>query len=91
MQGGAKGSQNAERDGCCCSAQFLLFIQSRSPRHGMMLPTFRVGFLTSINLIHINPHSFALKLISVVILDTVKLTININDDIVYISTPMQIF
>lgn len=44
-------SQEAERDEHWCSASFLLFMQSRTPAHGVVLPTFRVDLPTSVSLI----------------------------------------
>ena len=40
-------SQEAERDGCWCSAHCLLFIQSRTPAHRMALPTLHGSSLLS--------------------------------------------
>ena len=43
--------QSISRDECWCSAHFLLFLQSRTPTHRMVPPTFRVTFpLSSSNL-----------------------------------------
>lgn len=45
---GGTHSQEAEGDGCWCSAH--VFIQSRTPVHGMVPPTFRMGLPTSTHL-----------------------------------------
>lgn len=37
--------QEAERDKCCCSTNFLLFIQSMTSVHDMMLSIIRVSLL----------------------------------------------
>ena len=41
--------RDAEGHGCWGSAHFLLFIQSRTPTHGVVLPAFR-GLWTLVNL-----------------------------------------
>ena len=60
------------------SADHLLCIQSGNLARGMVLLTFRVGLLTSVDLIQKIHPRHAQSLVSQVILDIVKLPINTN-------------
>lgn len=54
------------------------FYLVQDPAHGMVLPTFRMGLPTSINLMEVVSHGHGPRFVSMVILNPAKLTIKMN-------------
>lgn len=56
----------------------FFFIHSKTPTNGRVMSIFRVGVTTPIDLIHVTPHRQDQIFVSIVTLNPVKLTVNIN-------------
>lgn len=72
------GGSTARKQGEMAAGHFLPFIQPRATAHWMVLLTSRVCLPTLVSLIQKTPHTYVQRLISYVILDPVKLTVEIN-------------
>lgn len=63
-----------QSDGCWCPAHFLLFIQSKTLAHRVVLPTFKMGFLVSALSLWIYPHRHDQRCALYIILNILLLT-----------------
>lgn len=63
---------------CCYPSCSLLLIQSRTPAHDMVPATCGVNLFSSVTPIYKVPHRHAQSIVSMVIINTIKLTIRIN-------------
>lgn len=67
-------SQEAEKRDCRCD-QLVFSYQSRTPAPGKAPPTFKLGFLVSIDLFYSVPHRLTHRSVSMVILNSITLII----------------
>lgn len=65
-------------DECGCPGRFLLFIQDGPPAGGMALPTFRLSPLSSVKAPWEHTHGNMHKCVSMVILDSIKLSMKVD-------------
>lgn len=63
---------------CQCTINFRLFAQFKTSAHGMMPSTFRISLPVSINPAWGVPHTLAQTFVSWLILEPVKLTVDVN-------------
>lgn len=71
-------SQEAERDECSHSAYCPLFIQAGTPLCGLGLPTFGMGFPSTVKYFQTHSHGRLKRCVVMLTLKSIKLTMTVN-------------